>query len=187
MKEVLELIKKRRTTRAYKPEQIKDEELNQILEAGIWAPSGHNMQPWHFVVIQNQDVINELNTDVKEILKNYRLEEFRKWGNNEKFNIFYNALTVILVMYDEKGLTPIQDISAASQNMLLMSESLGVGACWNGMVSIGFANEEIAKKYTEKLNLPKEHKVNHAIILGYPKTEGLRGPQRKENNITFIK
>ena len=145
MSQVLELIKKRRTTRAYKSEQIKDEELNQILEAGLWAPSGHNMQPWHFVVIQNQEVIDGLNIDTKKVMEGFHIEEFRKWGTNEKFNIFYNAPTVILAMYDEKGLTPVQDISAATQNMLLMAESLGVGACWNGMISIGFESDEISK------------------------------------------
>ena len=90
-------------------------------------------------------------------------------------------------MYDEKGLTPVQDISAATQNMLLMAESLGVGACWNGMVSIGFGDEGMSKKYVEKLNLPEVHRVNHAIILGYAKTEILRGPERKENKVTFIR
>lgn len=187
MNQVLELIKKRRTTRAYKTEQIKDEELNQILEAGIWAPSGHNMQPWHFVVIQNEELINELNNDTKEVLKKFHLEEFRKMGNNEKFNIFYNAPTVVLALYDEKGLTPVQDISAATQNMLLMAESLGVGACWNGMISIGFGSDEMSKKYKEKLNLPEGHRLNHAIVLGYAKNEILRGPDRKENKVTFIR
>ena len=187
MSQVLELIKKRRTTRAYKSEQIKDEELNQILEAGLWAPSGHNMQPWHFVVIQNQEVIDGLNIDTKKVMEGFHIEEFRKWGTNEKFNIFYNAPTVILAMYDEKGLTPVQDISAATQNMLLMAEGLEVGACWNGMVCIGFGDEGMSKKYAEKLNLPEGHRVNHAIILGYAKTEILRGPERKENKVTFIR
>lgn len=185
--EVLELIKKRRTTRAYKEEQIKDEELEAILEAGIWAPSGHNMQPWHFVVVQNKEIIDNLNIDTKEVMKEFPMEEFKKMANNEKFNIFYNAPTVVLALYDEKGLTPVQDISAATQNILLAAESIGVGSCWNGLLSLGFNNEQMAEKYKKELNLPEGYKVNHAIVLGYAKTEILRGPARKENNISYIK
>jgi len=187
MNNVLELIKKRRSTRAFKSEQIKHEELDQILEAGIWAPSGHNMQPWHFLVIQNQELINELNNDTKEVLKDFHIEEFRKMGYSENLNIFYNAPTLVLALYDEKGLTPIQDISAASQNMLIMAESLGVGACWNGLITIGLENKAMAKKYTEKLNVPNGYKIYHGIVLGYAKNEILRGPQRKENTVTFIR
>lgn len=185
--QVLELIKKRRTTRAYKEEQIKNEELEAIIEAGIWAPSAHNMQSWHFVVIQNQEIISNLNKDTKDAAKNFHVEDIKKMVNNENFHIFYNAPTVILAMYDEKALAPIQDISAATQNMLLAAESLGVGACWNGIVSIGFRDEKMSEKYKKELSLPEGYKVNHAIVLGYSKTEVLRGPARKENTVTYIK
>lgn len=185
--QVLETIKKRRTTRAYKEEQIKDESLEAIIEAGIWAPSAHNMQSWHFVVIQNQEIISNLNIDTKEVMKGFHIEEFRKMANNEKFNIFYNAPTVILALYDEKALAPIKDLAAATQNMLIAAESIGIGACWNGMISIGFKDEKMENKYREELNLPEGYKVGHAIVLGYAKTEVLRGPARKENTVTFIK
>ena len=69
----------------------------------------------------------------------------------------------------------------------LQEDLFGVGACWNVMVSIGFGDEGMSKKYAEKLNLPEGHKVNHAVILGYAKTEILRGPERKENKVTFIR
>lgn len=187
MNQVLETIKKRRTTRAFKSEQIKDEELELILEAGIWAPSGHNTQPWHFVVIQNQDLISQLNVDSKEAMKTLTMEDFRKMGNNDKFHVFYNAPTVILALYDEKALTPVQDISAATQNMLLAAESLNIGACWNGIVSFAFNSKENVEKYKEKLSLPEGHKVKHAIVLGYKKAEALRGPERKTNNVTYIR
>lgn len=185
--QMLEIIKRRRTTRSFKEDQIKEEELVVILEAGLWAPSGHNMQPWKFIVIQNKEVIASLNSDTKELMKNSSVEVFKKMANNENFDIFYSAPTVILALYDEKAMTPVQDISAATQNMLLMAESLDVGACWNGIIKLGFSNEEFNKKYTEKLNIPEGYVVNHAIVLGYAKAKALRGPERKTDNVTYIR
>ncbi len=67
MNEVLKCIKEGITTRIFKPEQIKEEELQAIIEAGLYAPSGINKQPWHFTVIQNRDLIDEMNFEIKEV------------------------------------------------------------------------------------------------------------------------
>ncbi|MBU3178504.1 nitroreductase family protein [Clostridium estertheticum] len=58
MNEVLKTIKNRRSVRSYFSEQTKQEELDLIIESGIYAPSGNNDQPWHFTVIQNKENIN---------------------------------------------------------------------------------------------------------------------------------
>jgi len=187
MNSVIETIKKRRTTRTFKSEQLKDEELEMIIDAGVWAPSGHNMQPWHFTVLQNREIMDELNRDSKKAALNFHMEDLKKMAENEKFHVFYNAPTVIIVSYNKSALTPIQDISAATQNMLLAAESLGIGGCWNGFVSLAFSNEEAAEKYSKKLNIPEGYAVNHAVALGYPNTVVLRGPERKNGNVNYIK
>ncbi len=61
MNEVLNVIKNRRSVRNFKPEQISQESLELILEAGIYAPTAHNDQPWHFTVIQNEDFLRYIN------------------------------------------------------------------------------------------------------------------------------
>ena len=65
MEIILDLIKNRRTTRVYKEEMISEEELEKIIEAGMWAPSGHNRQPWHFTIIENKEISD---TDLSEII-----------------------------------------------------------------------------------------------------------------------
>ncbi|MBN1467448.1 MAG: nitroreductase family protein [Fusobacteriaceae bacterium] len=184
--DILEIIKGRRSVRSYEETKVEKEKIEKIMEAGLWAPSAHNHQSWSFVVIENKDIIEELNVDTKNVMKNYKIEQFRKWGENEKFNIFYNSPVVILVLYDESGLVPMQDISVASQNMLLTAHTLGLGTCWIGMVSIGFSDESMQQKYKEKLNLPDGYKISHAISLGYPKTIPAKGPERKENKVIYI-
>ena len=56
MNQTIDTIKNRRSVRNYRSEQIKDEELEIILETAIYAPTGHNDQPWHFTIVQNQDI-----------------------------------------------------------------------------------------------------------------------------------
>ena len=63
---VLEVIKSRRSIRRYLPEQIKDSELQAILEAGAYAPSAHNDQSWHFTVIRNRELIDHISRTAKE-------------------------------------------------------------------------------------------------------------------------
>jgi nitroreductase len=70
MNRTLEILKERRTTRKFKSEQLKDEEIEAIIEAGLYAPSAHNQQSWHFTVIQNKELIKDLNTATKNELKN---------------------------------------------------------------------------------------------------------------------
>jgi nitroreductase len=67
---MLQIIKSRRSTRSFLPEQIKEDELQAILEAGIYAPSATNQQPWHFTVIQNKDLIDWLSNGFKELARN---------------------------------------------------------------------------------------------------------------------
>ena len=59
MKNVFEVIKDRRSTRAFKPEQIERADLEQILEAGSWAPSGKGFQGWHFCALHNQEKVSQ--------------------------------------------------------------------------------------------------------------------------------
>lgn len=69
---LLDLVKKRRTVRDIKPDQIPDEKILKILEVARWAPSGFNMQPWEFVVVKDE----KLKAGIQEIVDQYRLNDF---------------------------------------------------------------------------------------------------------------
>lgn len=71
MNSILSVIRERRTTRKFTKEQIKDEELQEIINAGLYAPSAHNQQSWNFTVIQNKEIIKELSDAAKEVCKKY--------------------------------------------------------------------------------------------------------------------
>lgn len=186
MNEVLKVIKERRTTRKYNEEQIKDTELNEIVEAGLFAPSGHNQQPWHFTVVQNKELLNEISEATKEVGRNSPVDAIRNLSNNDKLQIFYNAPTVIFVSGDDKAMTGHDDCSAAIQNMLLAAESLDIGSCWSGFVSFLFGSDKL-EEYKKKLNIPQGYTPYYGVCLGYKGVKLTNAPARKENTVTYIK
>ena len=105
MNQILETIKNRRSVRKYQDNQIKDDELEKILEAAIYAPTGHNDQPWHFTIIQDIDLINEINEGSKEVMQGMDVEWIANMGRAENLHIFYQAPTVIIV--SAKGMPPL--------------------------------------------------------------------------------
>lgn len=186
MNETIQIIKNRRSTRVFLGEQIKDSELNEIIEAGLFAPSAHNQQSWHFAVVQNKAIMDRLNAEAKNIAKNSTDKILSNMGNNEQFNIFYNAPTVVIVSGDEKSLMPGTDCAAATQNMLIAAESIGIGACWVGMVGMAFSGEN-GKNFIEELGIPAGVKPYYAVALGYKKNNTTNAPQRKANAVSYIR
>ena len=89
MNEILKAIKNRRSVRSYLSTQLKQEDLDLIIEAGIYAPSGHNDQPWHFTVIQNTEIIQYISDKSKELMVKSETEWIKKYRfkSQNKYNI----------------------------------------------------------------------------------------------------
>lgn len=186
MNETLKVIRERRSTRKFKSEQIKNEELEALLEAGIYAPSAHNQQSWNFTVIQNQQLLEELNVNTKAIAKHSSNETIQKMGSNDKFHIFYGAPTVIIVSGKEDAISPYVDCAAASENILIAAESLNIGGCWNGIVGVLF-NSDRNSEYKEKLKIPNGYTPYYAIALGYKDAPSTKARERRSNTVQYIK
>ncbi len=141
----LEFIKDRRSIRSFQDKQVPDNEIQMILEAGRWAPSASNKQPWEFYVIRDKEIL-------KEISKN------AIYGRHIKRAPF--AIAII----GKKTISPnyyIQDTSLVSMTMMLMAWSLGIGTCWTGSM-----NREKAK---EILGLGKDDYILTILPMGYIK------------------
>lgn len=185
MNTTLHAIKERRTTRKFKQEQISKETLNAIIEAGLYAPSAHNQQSWHFTVIQDPTVIKELNHATKKSLLSIPDAGIQKMAGNEAFDIFYGAPTVILISGEDAALMPMVDCAAATENMFIAAESLNVGGCWNGFVGRLFASEQQAS-YAAKLEIPEGYTTYYAAVFGNIEARAKNAPPRRENRVNFI-
>lgn len=184
--ETLKNIKQRRSTRNFKDEQIKDEELQAVLESGLYAPYAWE-KGRHFTVIQNKELLDRLNIAAKEAAKQMGLEHLKELGSNERFNCLYNAPTLIIVSGDEKAPMPLEaDCATATQNLLLAAESIGLGSCWIFFVTLAFASSQAAELRKE-LKIPDGYKPYYAAVFGYKNTDTVDIPERKSNLITYIK
>ena len=159
MNEVLKTIKNRRSVREYLPTQLKQEDLDSIIEAAIYAPTAHNDQPWHFTVIQNKELICYISDKSKELLAKSEIEWMRNMGTNPKINLLYNAPTLIIVSGNKTAVSPEVDCSAAIQNMVLAAESLNIGSVWVGLIRAFFTLEDEVKK----LGIPKGYEPYYGV------------------------
>ena len=121
MNEMLKLMHDRRSTRAYRPEPLQEAVIQQILEAGRFAPSGMNKQLNHFYVITDPNYLADLTALVSRKMENYRDKDFR-----------YGAPVLVLVTNQKESTTCVQDASCAMENMMLAAFSLGVSASIRG-------------------------------------------------------
>jgi nitroreductase len=186
MNEIIKTILSRRSVRNYSDEQVKSEELDLILKAGLYAPSAHNQQSWHFTVIQNKEVIDNLNKASKEAMLKFDDEYLKKFGADENFHLFYNAPTVIVVSGEKTSIAPRVDCAAAIQNMLIAAESFNIGTCWIGLVTPLFQSER-AGDFGNLFEIPANYELYYAVAVGYKAGEDGQAPPRLENTVNFIR
>jgi nitroreductase len=160
--DILEVIKTRRSIRKYKPDPVSEEEINKLLEAGRWAPSADNSQPWRFIVLRSQEVRK-------------KLADTLTWG---RF-LSQAPLGIAVTINPRASSHPVEDGAAATQNMLLEAHSLGLGACWIG--TYGSRDEDSAKKV---LNVPEDERLVSVIAIGHP-AESPQKTRRKLEELTF--
>lgn len=183
--DTLRVIKQRRSVRSYKKEQIKEEELQAILEAGMYAPYAWDQA--YFTVVQNKDLLDRLNLAAKEAAKQMELEHLRELGSNEEFNCLYDAPTMIIVSGSEQAPIPIEaDCAAATQNLLLAAESLGIGSCWIFFVMMAFYSPHSLELWKE-LKIPEGYKPYYAAVFGYKENSPVNISDRKLGLVTYIR
>lgn len=185
MNETIKTILNRRSVRSYLSEQIKTEELDAIIKAGLYAPSAKNEQSWHLTVVQNKDLINELSTASKAEMLKQDDEHAKNLALNENYTLFYNAPTIIVISGKKTATAAIIDCSAATENMLIAAESLNIGTCWIGLITYLFKSEN-AKEYINKLSIPEGYEPYYAITMGYKGTGLSHANPRSENTVNYI-
>ena len=171
--ETLRVLRERRSIRKYKTEQIKDGELDAILEAGTWAASGKNLQTAVMVVVQDQETI--------QLMSRLNAEIFGRLGTDP----FYGAPTVVVVLADGEKPNWLQDGSLVLGNLMTAAASLGVGSCWINRAKELFEMPE-GKALLAKWGLPETLRGVGNCILGYPEGEIPAPRPRKDGYIVRV-
>lgn len=172
MNNTIETLTSRKSCKSYKSEQIGALELEQILQAGIHAPSGRNMQSAIIVVIQDAETISKLSKINASIL-------------GIDGDPFYGAPTVIVVLALKSGSTPVEDGCLVMGNLLNAAYSVGVGGCWIHRARETFETDE-GKKLLLKWGIKDEIIGVGNCILGYPKEPLHEDYPRKDDYIIRV-
>ncbi len=168
---VLGAIAFRRSIRAYCPEQITDEQLQIILDAGEAAPSANNSQPWHFTAVQNAALITRINEAFREGILKTCPEDRREYFSDPAYSVFYHAPTVIFV-----SCPPLADMRYAQtdcgmavQTMALAAHAIGLGSVILGMPRVAFAGDE-GDDFRSALKFPQGFDFCLALAVGFKAT-----------------
>ncbi len=170
---VIAAILERRACRAFKPEQVKEEDIHAIIEAGRYAATAHGGQPQHFTVVQDQALLARLVAAAKRAYSTMSDEHSRQNAENSGYHTFYKAPTVILLSSD-----PAEDFGEvacanAMQNMAVAAQALGLAGCYIGSVRLAFSGPD-APELLKALGVPGGYAVRFAFALGHA-----AGPKNK--------
>lgn len=190
--ETREAIFGRRSIRKYSDKPIKPEELQDILEGAIMAPSAVNNQPWYFLAIQSPEQMEKLRAIFQEVSVESKAVLEERFPNNPEVvretlgfltglgNAQVCVLAFLLKPGEEYDIIDLESTSAAIQNLCLMAYDKGIGSCWmTAPLSTGFG-DTLAKTFAAG-----KGKFVAAVTLGYPAVSA-QAPRRKPGRYEII-
>lgn len=154
-----EVVKNRKSVREYSDKEIKKELIEKIIDAGRLAATARNEQPWEFVA-----------TSDKEILK--------KICGMCPNGPFIKDASYLIAVFSKDTKYYIEDSSAATENMLLAIEALGLGGCW-----VAGDKKDYAEAVRKIFNAPGGYKLVSMITVGYPEKEEKPRPKRSLKDV----
>lgn len=171
---VLDMIKNRRSVRRWSHERLADQEIKSLIDAARWAPSSCNRQTWHFMLVDDSDLIS-------------RIAESTGGG----YPFLVNAPLLIVVLVDVRGyrlpderFTMYQDAAAAIQNILIMAQYMGLGACWFSYTS--HSNIKKEKEIRQLLGVPDYFRFGGLVAVGRPEEGACVIPRRDLADIVSL-
>lgn len=174
MNDTIRNLLNRRSVRDFTDKKIEKKYLEMMLKTAYHAPSGHNMQTWHFSVVTDEDKIAKFKEVVDRVAKEKKVY----------FYGFNNPTALIFVSNDKRNENAIQDCSCAAENIMLAAQSYEIGSVWlNALKTI--CDEPEIRELLNELAVPANHIVWSTIALGYP-SKPAKLLAKKENVISWI-
>lgn len=158
----------RRSVRKYTDQPVSREIISKLITAAQYAPSAHNTRPWHFLVIEDQEVLKQMR----------HIQRSASFAENAPLAIIVCGDTEQAFHREKEGWTYVDiDCSAATQNILLAAHAQGLGACWCGATPMTKPIEGLK----ELFNLPENIKPFSIVVIGYP-DEAPKQPEGREDS-----
>lgn len=198
--DMMECIETRRSHRRFLPKPVPEELLAQVLEAGRCAPTGGNTQQFHFIVITNKQVMQDLAQLVKHIYAGMDVEEGMYGSVASSINqskrgqyVFHYDPPAFIIVANRRGYpNALADSACALQNMMLTCNELGLGSVWINQLRLLDSYIGVTGKHPElddmirSLGITEDETVCGALSLGYVETLN-RKPMERRSKITYIR
>ena len=178
------LLKTRRSIRVYKDKPVPRETVERLLDMVRWAPTAKNVQPVHWIVVDDRGKIREMAGMTVEWLRqnNAFPDIVAAWDDGQDM-ILRDAPLFVIAHAAADGINPPVDCAIGATSLELAASASGVGGCWAGYFMRAANDFDLLKQY---LNLPEGHKVYAALMLGYPKFKYHRIPPRQQAKIRWL-
>lgn len=170
---MLDAIKRRRSVRSYTSQPLTREQLEEIVSAAGYAPSGMNSQSWQFMVLTGE-ALEYIRVAVRDWFRAVELTpdhppffaQCKKWAADDAYSFFYGAPALLIISNKEDYRNALADSAAAAENALLQATALGLASCWITTLS-GTCREPAIHEALTKLGLPAGYQVFVSVALGY--------------------
>ena len=177
MNETLRIIRERRSCRAYKSDSISKDDLTTIIDAGIWAPTGMNRQDRYFTVILDKTILERMNSLARAKAPDpVRTRLVERNNGKPDISIHYHAPVLVILSGGETS------CAIAAENICIAAQSLGIGSCMLGLVSILFENDAALAR---DLKIPEGMNPRLGVSLGYVSRE-MPAPERLAGTVTWL-
>ncbi len=169
MNSFLDMIRRRRSCRAYASDPLSEEVIREMIDNAVWVPNGSNNQPWSFVVITDKVLLQHYSDVAKsEWLDNLtdspHMHQYEQFMRDPDFNVFYNAPALVIIYGNRESFWHVYDCSMVAYNLSLLAEEAGLGSCWIGFAHNIFSKREIKSEF----GLSENYQLVAPIIVGHP-------------------
>jgi nitroreductase len=184
-----DVLKTRRTVRSYTAEVVTQQDLHELIDSAILAPTGMNFQPWAFTVVTNQEVMRRLNAIVVGLLRSPEAqqhmtnERMKEIVNGPGYDIFHGAPALIVISGDTRVQGAMFDCQLAAENLFLAAHAKGLGTCYMGFLTLVAEHPEAQKL----LGIAKGYKMMAAAVVGHPDVRPEGPPQRSPAKINWVR
>ncbi|MBY9000805.1 MAG: nitroreductase family protein [Candidatus Heimdallarchaeota archaeon] len=210
--ETLAFIRQRRSIRYFSNKKVSAEQINQLIELGRFAPTGHNARKVAYTIVRERDQIETILNAMIEFFKDltkkansplwnvlatlvgkqkylsqikrnmYRLESHISHWEKGIDKVFHNASTLLLIHVTKKTATPVEDCAIAAQNIMLGAPSIKLGATFIGYLLHSWKGSKVIR---DIIGIPADHGLYACLAIGYPKNKFKRTVPRPDPKVTI--
>jgi nitroreductase len=197
---VIETIKKRRSIRRFRGDDVSDDLLEKIVDAARWAPSGDNQQPWLFAIVKDVALKEQMQSflcakalryiesdDGRKELEGIGPDVHRRWVEaveSRRYQEHLRKAPVLIATFgDVKSPFYVHDCCAATENLILAAEALGLGSCWTDH---GIGDESLELQMRDLLKVPNNYRIVSLVAIGFPDETPKPKPRKDIAETVFL-